>query len=792
MPKHNGKSYKKNHRENRHENGKKKTGGLIIGIPEPIKKWITGVIFVLFAIISALSFFGLAGIAGQAILAGFNFLIGRAVYVIPLVFMFGGVISIRTAYRRFMIPLILAAVLVVFSISGIFGVLAVEKGETDIGQARIGGGIIGYAFGFGFFKLFGFLVSQIIFCSMMIIGLVIFGQLFIHREKGLEMKKDEGKKEDSGEVKEAGPSIVKKMFPPQLRVKQLEAPPDAKPLKTENISANPAKSKPIEESPIASTYKLPPTDLLEPDRENPSSGDIQANMAVIQKTLQNFDIPVEMGEVNIGPTVTQYTLKPTEGVRLSKITALSNDLSLSLAAHPLRIEAPIPGRSLVGIEVPNKVRARVRLRNMIEAPNYQNSPARLLIGLGRDVSGQPIYTDLARMPHMLVAGATGTGKTIFLNSLIMSLLYKNSPDYLRLIMVDPKRVEFQIYHDIPHLLSPVIFDAVSTCNALRWLIGEMERRFGVLAGVKVRDIVGYNELMARNREKIAKKAKQNKEQPDGEDPEEEYRPMPYIILIIDELADLMAAKGREMEGNIVRLAQMARAVGIHLVLATQRPSVEVITGLIKANITTRVTFQVASQVDSRTIIDTAGAEKLLGFGDLLFISAEVSKPKRIQGAYISEKEVHGVVDFIKAQVPDSEPLLTDLAGAAEEAMNEPPTLASLSTSLVKALEAPEEISSLNEGSDLLYEEARRIVIEAKKASASLLQRRLRVGYARAARLIDLLEEKGVVGPGDGAKPREILILPDNSGYGEPEIETDSEADDDSNEEENNKDKWQEV
>ncbi|MFH0792204.1 MAG: DNA translocase FtsK 4TM domain-containing protein [bacterium] len=791
MSRHNNKNRKNIRRENQREGGKKITKGLMVEIPEAIKKWIGGVVLILFAIISVLSFFNLAGIAGQIILTGLRFLAGKAVYIIPLVLTLGGIICVRTAYRRFVIPLALAAFLVIFAVSGIFGVLAVEKGKASIDLIKTDGGIIGYVFGFGFFKLFGFLVSQIIFSALMIIGLIIFEQLFVHADKERGEKKGDIKEDKETQDKETSPSIVKKIFPLRLKVKQLEPLPDIKQVKTENTVATAQKSKSVEESPVVSTYKLPPINLLEPDKENPSSGDIQANTTIIQKTLQNFDIPVEMGEVNVGPTVTQYTLKPTEGVRLSKITALSNDLSLSLAAHPLRIEAPIPGRSLVGIEIPNKIRARVRLRNMIEAPNYQNSPARLLIGLGRDVSGQPIYTDLARMPHMLVAGATGTGKTIFLNSLIMSLLYKNSPDYLRLVMVDPKRVEFQVYHDIPHLLSPVIFDAVSTCNALRWLIGEMERRFGVLAGVKVRDIIGYNEIMTKNREKIAKKPRKIKEQIDADDVEEEYKPMPYIVLIIDELADLMSAKGREVEGNIVRLAQMARAVGIHLVLATQRPSVEVITGLIKANITARVTFQVASQIDSRTILDTAGAEKLLGFGDLLFISAEVSKPKRVQGAYVSEKEVKDVVEFIKTQVPDSEPLLTDLQQPTEEETNDPPSLASLSTSLAKALEAPEEIKGLNGENDSLYEEARRIVIEAKKASASLLQRRLRVGYARAARLIDLLEERGVVGPGDGAKPREILVLPSNGGHME-EIEVDGEEGIDEDEDEKKSNNWEQL
>jgi S-DNA-T family DNA segregation ATPase FtsK/SpoIIIE len=423
-----------------------------------------------------------------------------------------------------------------------------------------------------------------------------------------------------------------------------------------------------------------------------------------------------MGEVNVGPTVTQYTLKPADGVKLSKITSLSNDLALALASHPIRIEAPIPGKSLVGIEIPNKVRTLVRLRNLISDPQFQNHPSPLCFVLGRDVSGNPVFADLARMPHLLVGGATGTGKTLFLNSLILSLVYRNSPKILKFILVDPKRVEFPVYSNLPHNLTNVIFDVQKTINALKWLVEEMERRFETLASFKARDISSFNKISL----------------------EKKIPPMPYIVLIIDELADLMAARGREIESGIVRLAQLARAVGIHLVLATQRPSTEVITGLIKANITSRITFQVASQIDSRTVIDTAGAEKLLGRGDMLFLSAENPKPKRIQGAFVSEREVQRVVEYLsskykKERIESLEEKLAEETGEAE------------------FFEGGEELE------DPLYEEAKRIVIEAKKASASLLQRRLKIGYARAARLLDILEKRGIVGPARGAKPREVYI-----------------------------------
>jgi S-DNA-T family DNA segregation ATPase FtsK/SpoIIIE len=411
-------------------------------------------------------------------------------------------------------------------------------------------------------------------------------------------------------------------------------------------------------------------------------------------------------------------------VKLSKITTLSNNLALALAAHPIRIEAPIPGKSLVGIEVPNKVRSVVTLRNLMSQANFQNSATPLMVALGRNVAGAAVYTDITEGPHLLVAGATGTGKTIFLNTLILSLLYRCTPDNLRMIMVDPKRVEFQHYNDIPHLLCPVIYDATKTINALTWLTHEMERRFEVFSEVPARNLASYNS----NKSIIASGLQ-----------------MPYIVFVVDELADLMAAKGREIEAGVVRLAQMARATGIHLVLATQRPSVEVITGLIKANVPTRITFQVSSQIDSRTVIDTSGAEKLLGAGDMLFSSAKSAKIVRIQGPYISEKEVQKVAEFIIDQgkkFQDSQ--------------------ATLSQSLVESLERTE--GGKDEGAaeffggadnDPLFEEVKSIVLETKKASASFLQRRLRIGYSRAARLIDMLEERGLVGPADGAKPREV-------------------------------------
>jgi len=436
----------------------------------------------------------------------------------------------------------------------------------------------------------------------------------------------------------------------------------------------------------------------------------------------NFGISVEMDEVTIGPTVTRYALKPAQGVKLSRIVGLQNDLALALAAHPIRIEAPIPGKSLVGIEIPNKVKSTVGLATLLADDKFQNSPKPLTIALGRGLSGKASFGNLAKMPHALVAGTTGSGKSVTIHSIITSLLYRNGPEDLKLILVDPKRVELTLYNKIPHLLTPVITDPKKTILALKWAAREMDRRYDVLETESVRDIESYHN-------NIYAKAKKD----------EIVEKMPYIVIVIDELADIMQAYPRELESAIVRLAQMSRAVGIHLILSTQRPSVNVITGLIKANVPTRIALQVSSQIDSRTILDQGGAEKLLGAGDMLYASAEMSQPDRLQSAFISEDEVKKVVAYLKKAYQDEIPQTIELTGSIEKG-----------SSLFN--------DSMDEGGgdDDLYEDARETVMEAGKASTSYLQRKLGVGYARAAKLIDMLEERGVVGPGNGAKPREVL------------------------------------
>jgi S-DNA-T family DNA segregation ATPase FtsK/SpoIIIE len=477
-------------------------------------------------------------------------------------------------------------------------------------------------------------------------------------------------------------------------------------------------------------YEAPPLSILGADRGKPGVGDIKANANIIKRTFQNFGIHLEMDEVSVGPTVTRYAVKPAEGVRLSKIVSLANNLELALAAHPVRIEAPIPGKSLVGIEVPNTVKAMVGLGGLLCAPEWSESAKPLLAALGRDITGTPHYVNVSKMPHVLIAGATGSGKSVAIHAIITSLLYRNGPNQLRFIMIDPKRVELTAYNGIPHLLTPVITDPKKTIFSLKWAAKEMERRYNILEAEHVRDIDSYHSTIFE-----PAKARNAADMPEA---------LPYIIIVIDELADIMHTYPREFEASIVRLAQMSRAVGIHLVLSTQRPSVNVITGLIKANIPTRMALQVASQIDSRTILDGAGAETLLGAGDMLYLSGDMQKPVRIQTAFISENEVKKVVSFIRNHnVVDLSNI--DFGGNG----------ASMESNDVIGL-AHGGFDNDDEIDDTLYEEARSTVEEAGRASTSYLQRKLKIGYSRAARLMDVLEEHGVIGPADGSKPREIL------------------------------------
>lgn len=504
---------------------------------------------------------------------------------------------------------------------------------------------------------------------------------------------------------EFGLPIAKKMLPSPKPQKQGIGPNGL----SETVVAN----QPLH----GQIWSYPPLSLLGQTRSaSANRGNMKKNAEVIEKTLESFGISARVAEVNLGPTITQYAIEIPMGTKLSKIVSLQNDLALALATPTgnVRIEAPIPGKSLVGIEIPNISPEVVGLKNLLSDESMRTQKSKLSIGLGLDVSGNPVIADVARMPHVLIAGTTGSGKSVLINALIATVLFRASPQEVKLILVDPKRVELTEYNDIPHLLTPVIVEPDKILSALRWATTEMDRRYKLFHDAQVRNIAGYNELSG-------------------------FQALPYIVIIVDELNDLMQFAPVEVEDTIIRLAQMARATGIHLVIATQRPSVDVITGLIKANIPCRIAFNVSSMIDSRVIIDQPGAEKLLGKGDMLYVPPDASKPMRVQGVYVSDTEIRNLIGFIKR------------SGVAPEYTEE------VTQMPVGKIGAGRGTAGGEDGRDELFEEAVRTICQYDRASASLLQRRLRIGYARAARLIDELEQVGVIGPGDGAKPRDVLV-----------------------------------
>jgi S-DNA-T family DNA segregation ATPase FtsK/SpoIIIE len=661
-----------------------------------------------------------AGPLGAWIHAMLVALVGWGYFVIPGTLAVVALVLLFSSERKRIIgTTFLGAVVLVLSILGIIHILAPTKG-----------GWFGYVLG-SLQIPFGEIAAIVI--NAFVLAIALLATLNSPIRFNFFKKNDEGEEEEIPLIvkgtremidDEEAPAPNGKIAAKGSQSAEKEKNEDVEPEIKEAFGFAMPKGKKTAAQTFAN-YVAPPLDLLKASSEKPTTGDLRANANIVKRTLESFGIAVEMGEINIGPKVTRYTLKPAEGVKLSRIVALSQDLSLALAAHPIRIEAPIPGKALVGIEVPNKTAALVRLGSLMAYPEFTGSGP-LGFVLGRDVTGEPLFANIEKMPHLLIAGSTGSGKSVMIHSLLLSLLYKNSPATLKLILIDPKRVELSMYENLPHLVSSVITESKKSVGVFRWAISEMDRRYELLQSAGSRDIKSYNTN-------------------DGKDD-----PLPYLVIVVDELADLMTSFGREVEGSIVRLAQMARATGIHLVLSTQRPSVEVITGLIKANITSRIALQVASQIDSRTILDTGGAEKLLGGGDLLFMSSDISKPKRIQGCYVTEEEIGSVADFIREHNP------LDFGGSATVNFSGPKGEQGMS-------EKPKDVSSIFDGfandgdNDDLYDEAVETVKQAQKASASLLQRRLKVGYARAARLLDIMEERGVIGPGEGAKPREVFV-----------------------------------
>ncbi len=681
---------------------------------------IMAIIFFTLALFLVLSWFTKAGLAGQYTYQVLDYLFGAGYLLAPTVCLVLGISFLQLAKPNFMAHRLVGGLLLFCSSLGITSIIVDPKA----------GGVVGNLIATPFLKLFDIYSSLVFLVALIIISVLIMFETKITLGWGIfsRLFKQKELPADSDDIE---PNIVNQ---PETDEEEnnTNSPKPVKPLTTKADIPNEmgllGSLVGFTKKGAGGSYTPPPLSLLEKDSGKPGAGDIKANANIIKRTLANFGINVEMDEISIGPSVTRYALKPAEGVKLSRIVGLQNDLSLALAAHPLRIEAPIPGKSLVGIEIPNTIKTTVGLGTLLGAKEFIDSAHPLLVSLGRGISGIPNFANVAKSPHLLIAGTTGSGKSVTIHTLIVSLLYRNPPERMRFIMIDPKRVELTMYNKIPHLLTPVVTDPKKAIAALRWAAKEMDRRYDILESHAVRDIQSYhNNILAPATAKAS-----------GKD-EEEMEQMPYIVVLIDELADIMSTYPRELEAAIVRLAQMSRAVGIHLVLSTQRPSVEVITGLIKANIPSRIALQVASQIDSRTIIDMPGAEKLLGAGDMLYMSGEMAKPIRVQSAFISEVEVKAVVKYLIDKYSDAIPNEINLGGPEENGNS------LFSTSL----------DNDSGDDDELYEAAREAVIEAGKASASYLQRKLKVGYARAARLLDMLEERGVIGPGEGAKAREV-------------------------------------
>jgi DNA segregation ATPase FtsK/SpoIIIE, S-DNA-T family len=744
-------------------------------IKRDIKYEITGLGMVLVACLGFVSLYSSErGVLGDMFYRTLSTLAGTGKILIPLMLIFVGIQIMNRKHHNSMKPRSGAAtglfvLFLAFLHLQISGVELLNRSEVlELGKKGQGGGVIGATIAYGLKQAFGMVGGHVvIFGLALVFVMLLTNRSIIEGSKVLWQKtsefvawvwaqlrdflfvvvedeeavpvrlhgKDKGNKAifDSMKATEAVirdiPVIIngkeyrgapqeeelpETLFP-ELKPKQgVPEIPQAKEKLPGTLTGTPISRQVAREG--NQDYSLPPMSLLQQSmrlKNTRLNKDITDNVKTLEDTLESFGVRVKVTQVTRGPAITRYEAQPAPGVKVSKIVNLADDIALSLAAQDVRIEAPIPGKAAVGIEVPNKDVATVHFREVLEAPEFMDAGAKLSVALGKDIAGASIVADLSKMPHLLIAGATGSGKSVCMNTLITSILFKAKPNEVKFLMVDPKMVELTNYNGIPHLISPVVTDPKKAASALKWVVTEMETRYELFATAGVRDIVRYNFLKSQ-------------ENPTGPSPA-----LPYVVVLIDELADLMMVAPGDVEDAICRLAQMARAAGIHLVVATQRPSVDVITGIIKANIPSRIAFAVSSQIDSRTILDMNGAEKLLGRGDMLFYPMGASKPVRVQGCFVSDKEVEAVVKFLQAQ---GKPEYQEVQFSAEVSSSQP-----------------------QEEEDELFYDAAKLFIENGMASVSLLQRRLRVGYTRAARLVDLLEEKGVVGPYEGSKPREVLL-----------------------------------
>lgn len=704
----------KKKKTNRRSKNDVKTEGIT---NSPFWSYAAAVILVVAALFILLGGFDTGGILPVDLFKGGYWLIGWTAYLLPIALVFFAVYKFRTEDHRIPLAKLTSMLLVLLFISSFLFVSLATKNTHGILAGNYGGKV-GSFVALGSLHVLNRLAAGIFFLVVSLMGIFYaFGisPSVMAKIARLFRKKEE----DESELEKLKGENANFTLTEGVPVEHHSGAPAPMGRSALKEAAQKAAGETREALTVASdpTWEFPSIKLLNQSQDKADPGDVKANVNIIRDTFANFKIDVEMEAANIGPRVTQYSLKPPADVKLTKLTTLENNLALNLAAHSIRMEAPIPGKRAVGVEVPNVKPATVRVSSLIASKEWADFEGPLTFAIGKDIAGKAVLADLSKMPHLLIAGQTGSGKSVMINTIISSLLFRNSPSDLKLILVDPKQVEFGAYNDIPHLLSPVINDPEKCISALEWAVIEMDRRLKAMSEVGKRNIGEYNSL-------------------------KKEEGMPYIVIIIDELADLMMIASRNVETLIVRLAQKARSAGIHLILATQRPSVDVITGLIKANVPARIAFTTASQVDSRTIIDQVGAEKLLGSGDMLLLTAEMPKPKRVQAAYIEMSEVNKVNDFIRAQKPPQ---------YDEEVVSQPVRIGGSRSSILS------DLGGGGESDDSLWKDAVSLVVENRKASTSLLQRKLRIGYGRAARLIESMEEQGIIGSADGSRPREVLV-----------------------------------
>ncbi|MDO4870607.1 MAG: DNA translocase FtsK 4TM domain-containing protein [Candidatus Saccharibacteria bacterium] len=725
----------------RRKSKKSKTSTVQHQLPAGFWAQVMAILMIALALLLIVAWFNAGGPVLQALHKINTQVFGNGAYILPIVLIYLGFEIFRSDDNRLSIATYVSSFILMALMSGFFATIF----EDNKAGGFIGGGtnrlMASLATGF---------VAALVYILLITITTLFMVKaspfLFIKRLQEIFANQKPGKIEGFKPKEVTDASSVEKEHRSEFQL--VEGVPTTSSekksnhdssglqiLKPKTNSVSETKSDKKETTALVSVYdpnwKQPPLDILNAKESPADAGDVKQNAEIIRNTLHEFNFEVDMTGANVGPKVTQYTLTPPSGVKLTKIAALETNIALNLAAQAIRIEAPIPGKKAVGIEVPNIKSAGVCLRRILESPTWFNNHDKLNFVVGRDISGDAVVESLGEMPHLLIAGQTGSGKSVMINTLLASLLYRNSPSDLKLILVDPKQVEMAPYEDIPHLLTPIINDPAKTISALKWAVNEMERRYQLLASVKKRDINSYNEYISQQ-EKTVEIADQNdnlQQHNDGA--------MPYIVIVIDEMADLMMVASKDVESLIVRLAQKARAVGIHLVLATQRPSVNVVTGLIKANVPARIAFTVASQVDSKTILDKSGAEKLLGKGDMLIVTPKMAKPRRIQGALVTDDEIMKITDFLREQLPPQ--------------YNEEITMQDVQ------IGGRGIIGNLDNADDAMLRQAAEVVIDAGKASTTLLQLRLKLGYARAARIMGELEERGVIGPQNGSKPREVLV-----------------------------------